>query len=227
VINASGRFAWIFVVAVVALGGCASAPQQVPFTDIRKGETEVGNSARAYVGDIVYRKFDIKEQFEGFVSGTLRTGQGEVTLADIRVQRMLIDGVDGGVTRDQLMAKPIFGPSVPIGQVALIDKDGDGAFEAYNYFGEKGKIKSPIFVDWQQSSRSSGYRRELIYQGRDGDNLKLFYREYTDDFRRPAYDQEVQYDLGESDFIQFRGLTISVEDANNEYLIYTIEGGSL
>ena len=55
----------------------------------------------------------------------------------------------------------------------------------------------------------------------------MFYREFTDDFRRPAYDQEVQYDMSESDSIQFKGLTISIQEANNEYLIYTIDGGSL
>ena len=91
----------------------------------------------------------------------------------------------------------------------------------------KKKLKTPIIVDWEQSNRSKGFKRELIYQGRDGNNLKLFFREFADDFRRPAYDQEVQYDLSESSFVQFKGLTISVEEANNEYLVYTIEGGSL
>ena len=208
--------------------GCASAPPQVPFIDARKGETEVGESARAYVGDVVYRKFDIKEQYEGFVSGAISIAGLNVTLADTRVQRMLIDGQDGGVTRDQITGTSWMGIPQPLLPVALIDSDSDGSFDKYWYPGTSGgKIKTPIFVDWEQSNRSSGYRRELIYQGRDGDNLKLFYREYNDDFRRPAYDQEVQYDLGESDYIQFKGLTLLVEEANNEYLVYTIEGGSL
>lgn len=213
---------------VMLTTGCASAPPQVPFIDARKGETEVGESARAYVGDVVYRKFDIKEQYEGFVSGALNIGGLNVTLADTRVQRMLIEGQDGGVTRDQITGTSWMGIPQPLLPVALIDSDSDGSFDKYWYPGTSGgKIKTPIFVDWEQSNRSSGYRRELIYQGRDGDNLKLFYREYNDDFRRPAYDQEVQYDLGESEYIQFKGLTLLVEKANNEYLVYTIEGGSL
>lgn len=224
------NIARLYGLSLIALliTGCASAPPQVPFIDARKGETEVGESARAYVGDVVYRKFDIKEQYEGFVSGALNIGGLNVTLADTRVQRMLIDGQDGGVTRDQITGTSWMGIPQPLLPVALIDSDSDGSFDKYWYPGMSGgKIKTPIFVDWEQSNRSSGYRRELIYQGRDGDNLKLFYREYNDDFRRPAYDQEVQYDLGESDYIQFKGLTLLVEEANNEYLIYTIEGGSL
>jgi len=209
--------------------GCASAPLQVPFTDIKKGETEVGTSNRAFVGDTIYRKFDIKEQFEGYVSGAFKVaGVGSVTLAETRVQRMLIAGEDGGVTRDAISGvSPILKAVVPMMSIALIDEDSDGVFEKYNYMGQKGKIKNPVYVDWEQSNRSNGYRRELVYQGRDGDNLKLFYREYINDFARPAYDQEVQYDLGESEFVQFKGLTIFIEEANNEYLVYTIEGGSL
>lgn len=212
---------------IAILVGCASAPIQVPFTDQRKGETEVGTSARAFVGDTIYRKFDIKEQFEGYVSGVIKVAGVTVTLADTRVQRMLIDGEDGGVTRDAISGIGLFGGASPLLPLALIDEDSDGAFESYDYQGTKGEIKNPVLVDWEQSSRSDGYSRELIYQGRDGDNLKLFYREFNDDFRRPAYDQEVQYDLSESEYVQFKGLTILVEEANNEYLIYTIEGGSL
>jgi hypothetical protein len=219
----------LLLVFTLALGGCASAPSQMPFTDMKRGETEVGTSARAYVGDVIYQKFDIKERFEGYVSGQLKVGGVTINLSETRVERMLIDGNDGAITRDAITGSTFMYPSLPQPPILLIDNDSDGMFEeAYHPAGGgKKQIKNPIIVDWEQSSRSKGYRRELIYQGRDGDNLKLFFREFADDFRRPAYDQEVQYDLSKSSFVQFKGLTISVEEANNEYLIYTIEGGSL
>jgi len=218
----------VATITLAVITGCASAPQQIPFVDTKRGETEVGASARAYVGDTIYRKFDIKEQYEAYVTGTLKVSGYTVTLAETRVQRMLVDGSDGGVTRDPITMTSWMGVAAPAMPLTLIDEDGDGSFERYDYMGTaSGKIKQPIFVDWEQSNRSSGFSRELIYQGRDGDNLKLFYREYNDDFRRPAYDQEVQYDLSESEYIQFKGLTIYIEEANNEYLVYTIEGGSL
>lgn len=214
--------------SVLVLIGCASGPTQMPFVDKVSGETEVGESARAYVGDTVYKKFDIKRQYEGFVTGSFSVLGTAVDLQDVRVQRMLVDGKDGGVTRDTVFGTSWMGVPQAIGPVALIDEDSDGTFERFaNMMLGKGKLDTPIFVDWEESNRSRGYIRELLYQGREGDNLKLFYREYSDDFRRPAYDQEVQYDMSESDYIQFKGLTIMVEEANNEYLIYTLEGGSL
>jgi hypothetical protein len=214
---------------VLVLGGCASAPSQMAFTDLKRGETEVGTSARAYVGDVIYQKFDIKERFEGFVSGQVKAGGFTINLSEIKVERMLVDGNDGAVTREPITGSTFMYQGLPQPPILLIDNDSDGMFdEVYHPAGGgKKEIKNPILVDWEQSNRSKGYRRELIYQGRDGDNLKLFFREFTDDFRRPAYDQEVQYDLSKSSFVQFKGLTIAVEEANNEYLIYTIEGGSL
>ena len=210
------------------LGACASAPSQLPFQDVKRGESQVGTSARAYVGDIVYQKFDIKEQFEGYVTGMIKVAGFNVTLTDTLVRRMLIDGKDGGVTLDPITGSNWLYPAVPMMSLTLIDENSDGSFDKVYYPGTSiDEIDTPLLVDWTASNRSKGYRRELIYQGRDGDNLKLFYREFNDDFRRSAYDQVVQYDLSKSSSVQFKGLTIEVEEANNEYLIYTIEGGSL
>lgn len=217
----------IFILFFVV--GCASAPTQQPFIDKASGETEIGEQARAYVGDKVYSKFNIKKRYEGYVTGSFKiSGVGQVNMADTRVERMLVDGQDGAAVRDNIMVQTTFYGPMPITGITFIDENSDGTFDKYGA-PTKGvvKLKTPIFVEWEQSSRSKGFMRELIYQGRDGDNLKLFYREFNDDFRRPAYDQEVQYDLSESDYVQFKGLTIKVHEANNEFMIFEIEGGSL
>lgn len=216
------------LIPLIFVVGCASVPSQMPFVDKKTGETEVGEEARAYVGDTIYRKFDIKKQYEGFVNGSFKYAGAKVNLADTRVQRMLVDAQDGALVRDPVTAIGLFGVPTPVYGLLFIDENSDGVFDKFygQGVGVK-KLKTPILVDWQESNRSSGYSRELIYQGRDGDNLKLFYREFNDDFRRPAYDQEVQYDLSESDYVQFKGLTIRIVEANNEYLTFEIEGGSL
>ena len=219
---------YLTLIPLVFVVGCVSAPSQMPFIDKTTGETEVGEEARAYVGDTIYRKFDIKKQYEGYVNGSFGATGGTINLADTKVQRMLVDGKDGALVRDPVTATSMFGIPSPVYGLLFIDEDSDGMFDKYNIpmAGTK-KLKTPIVVDWQESNRSSGYSRELIYQGRDGNNLKFFYREFNDDFRRPAYDQEVQYDLDESDYAQFKGLTIRIVEANNEYLTFEIEGGSL
>lgn len=69
---------------------------------------------------------------------------------------------------------------------------------------------------------SPGFRQELIYNGRSGDTLKFLYREFSGDFMRPPFSQEIQYDLTESTTIGFRGVRIEVEEATNTVIRYRV-----
>jgi len=73
---------------------------------------------------------------------------------------------------------------------------------------------------------------ELIYSGRAGNVLNITYREHN--FRvtsaglsqgspRPAFTQQVQYDLSTSDIIVFQGWVIKVLDANNQTIRFKVE----
>ena len=70
---------------------------------------------------------------------------------------------------------------------------------------------------------SPGFRQELIYNGRSGDTLKFLYREFSGDFMRPPFSQEVQYDLNDSNIIGFRGVRIEVINASNTELEYRVQ----
>lgn len=58
---------------------------------------------------------------------------------------------------------------------------------------------------------------EIIYTGKSGDNVTFVYREYTpDDFAKPAFYQNLTYNLAEGKVIQFRKLQMQVIEADNE-----------
>jgi len=59
------------------------------------------------------------------------------------------------------------------------------------------------------------FKQEFIYNGKVGNGIKFVYREFADDFARPAFTQELQYDLSESKIIGFRGLRLEVLKATN------------
>lgn len=63
---------------------------------------------------------------------------------------------------------------------------------------------------------------KLIYNGRVGDSVKFLYQEFAEDIARPAFAQELQYDLGESSIIGFRSLRLEVLDANNTEIEYRL-----
>ncbi len=69
---------------------------------------------------------------------------------------------------------------------------------------------------------SPGFRQELIYNGRSGDNLKFLYREFSGDMLRPPFSQEVQYDLNDSSTIGFRGVRIEILEATNTQIRYRV-----
>jgi hypothetical protein len=60
---------------------------------------------------------------------------------------------------------------------------------------------------------------ELLYSGRSGDEITLDYREYSatpqGTFARPAFYQQLRYDLHNNDRIVFRSMEIQIVEASN------------
>ena len=72
-------------------------------------------------------------------------------------------------------------------------------------------LNSPTFI------------QELIYNGRIENALKFVYREFSGDYIKPAFTQEVQYDLNQSEVIGFKNLRIKIINATNTEIEYILE----
>lgn len=81
------------------------------------------------------------------------------------------------------------------------------------------KTKSDTFVD---PNCTNCFKQEFIFNGKVGSSLKFIYREYVNDMARPAFNQELQYDLNESNIIGFKGLRLEVVNATNTNIDYKI-----
>ncbi|GJQ22197.1 MAG: hypothetical protein HBSIN02_25520 [Bacteroidia bacterium] len=79
------------------------------------------------------------------------------------------------------------------------------------------EFKNDVYGTILQRSQS-----ELLYSGKSGDVIKIVYREYSNDIARPAFSQELQYDLKESNVIKFRRTTIEVIKATNQEITYKV-----
>lgn len=64
-------------------------------------------------------------------------------------------------------------------------------------------------------------KQELVYNGRTKDSIKILYREFSDDLVRPAFTQELSYDLADR-AIGFRGLGIEIFEATNSKIKYRV-----
>ncbi len=70
--------------------------------------------------------------------------------------------------------------------------------------------------------KSDSFRRELIYNGRAGATIKLLYREFSEEQIRPAFSQEVTYDLAQGETIGFKGARFQVLAADNITIKYVV-----
>jgi hypothetical protein len=84
------------------------------------------------------------------------------------------------------------------------------------------KILVPV-----DAGRMEGFKAELIYNGISKNTIKITYREYMNELARPAFYQELNYDLDKSNLIQFKTLKIKVLHADNSLIRFIIldDGG--
>ena len=218
---------------ILILGAsCASGPSMMAFSERMVGETESSTELRAYVGDIVFSKFDYTERFNGRITTSFKATGGTYKVNDVLYTRTLVNGGDGGCTNTMIYSGGsllTYGMDVPLAQHCFYDSDGDGSLDkGYGQGVGDFKLNPQLpMPQWVQSAETTGTKKELIYQGRDGNTLRLRYREFYRDIVRPSYDQTVEYNLDEATEITFRGLGITIVEADNQYLLYTINSGTL
>lgn len=66
------------------------------------------------------------------------------------------------------------------------------------------------------------FQQTLIYSGRIKDKINIGYREFSNNLARPAFNNNVEYDLGESRVIGYKGARLEVLEATNESIKYKV-----
>jgi hypothetical protein len=62
------------------------------------------------------------------------------------------------------------------------------------------------------------FQQTLIYNGRVGSKINVGYREFSQNMARPAYNNNVEYDLNESTRIGYKGAELEVTEATNQHI---------
>lgn len=64
------------------------------------------------------------------------------------------------------------------------------------------------------------FKKELVYTGVSQKVVSILYREFNEDIARPAFSQELKYDLSESNVVGYRGARFEIIKATNQGLTY-------
>ena len=72
------------------------------------------------------------------------------------------------------------------------------------------------------SERSASFQQTLIYSGRVGDKINISYREFSSSLARPAFANDVEYDLSASNILGYKGAQLEVIKADNTSITYRV-----
>jgi hypothetical protein len=104
--------------------------------------------------------------------------------------------------------------------------DNDGIYATGFSYNGINLIRPKEKIDYirtkELAKEKANFKQEFIYNGRVGDALKFIYREYKNDYARPAFIQDLQYDLTESETIGFRSMRIKIINATNTEIEYKV-----
>lgn len=69
---------------------------------------------------------------------------------------------------------------------------------------------------------ADGFQQTLIYSGRIGNKINIAYREFSNNTARPAFNNDVEYDLSDSMVIGYKGAEIEIIEATNRMIKYKV-----
>lgn len=87
------------------------------------------------------------------------------------------------------------------------------------------KENIPFQIGQVTRSEPGNFRRELVYQGRVGNELRLSYREFSGEMARPAFTQELTFEFNGGAVIGAKGARLEVIEATNTTIKYRVLQG--
>lgn len=224
----------LILLIVLAISGCATVKvSELSTVDSKIGTVpNIGAQAVAPVGGVIYSQFrywsKIGYRLKGDFSAGL--GLGRVTVSDGDfVMKAEVENKTTFCTEKRAYIDPMVGPHTT---ACFIDADNDGKFErlkaAPGAIWFESEIAPPLAYEKSELiiPRNDSFKYELLYQGISKGSLKLSYREYINDFARPAFFQDVTYDLDSTPTtITFRTVRLEVLNANNNQISYRVLSG--
>lgn len=214
-----------FVVALIfssMIAGCSTVQQSAP--KYQKGKfPDLGVRKTVYVGEVMVSEYDYISQdraiLRGGVSGSFWLGRRGVGSG-----ANLVGAMAGG---EKVYCVP---PGMQ-GMPCLKDSSKDGRFDTALVMNVYGMAVSPSKIDpvpyeVQDQTIQDGFKYELVYQGVSDKTMRVAYREYTDNLARPAFHQDLSYNLSDGDTeVRFRNVSMTIESAGNNEVTYVVDSG--
>ncbi len=213
------------LVSSLILTGCMSMsiPQFQNVTTYRQGKIpEINQESSTDVGSTIYTEFDYQE------TETIKlTENVNSSLADIPANTTFL-----AMTMDGVLVYSPYG-TVNYPGILLSDQNEDGKLDRIKDISSMNSswrnLQPEVAYEEAESipTQSGGFKLELVYQGLTDNQIKVLYREYNNNIARPAFTQNVEYELDDNGegLIAFKGARIEVLEASSSEIKYRVIKG--
>ena len=205
------------IIVVLITTGCTSVKYNGTDTYIKEVNYPEDNKVITVdVGDHLGQKGTVTEENILIVNKMI-----DGALYDIPSKKYPQIGFDNN--NDFYSAKGVIrgGLSDPIQALALGKKKGSELC-VITVFGGSACYSGDFDRKKQLSERGNSFQQTLIYSGRVGDRINVGYREFSNNSARPAFNNDVEYDLSSSNIIGYKGASIEVIKADNSSITYKL-----
>lgn len=209
----------LLTAGVIALGlvGCTTPKYNYQATSQNISKPVIGSTNEAYVGDKMLMQGMFTEREALRVVDTykkhaitirkgyyLKTGED----ANGSYYQAINNIPDGGVVTPELMSLHLNKNNEICIITVLATKR---CFPDANGKEEKVSVAS-----------DNSFQQTLIYSGKVGNKINIGYREFSSSIARPAFNNDVEYDLNESKQIGYKGALLEVINADNQKITYKV-----
>ena len=224
----------MLAIAGLVLTGCAPKYKitTVDSQRITKAHPAPGAIYTAEVGDPIISKtdahtvpvFTATESIKIPESMALNLSQIKAG-ASCKIEMVYDNGFNFCHIKPEIINEAAFSPGWPI--CLLVDNDGNVKNVTWCHIPGDEILPEPLSsISLAKSTAyvNPSFSQELLYNGRNKDSIKLLYREFKNDMARPAFSQELTYEI-ESKMIGFKNVRLEVIEATNTSIKYKIMQG--
>lgn len=230
----------IAIFVVVVLAGCASTenikPVQAPSQLIHfpainvDAEAEIGETIVSKANLTVHAAVTVNQEIKDYIKQSAANNRfSGTTTIRAGTHRKTSENSLGSFFPDPLGTFQFTGGTKNCVCGIFVPNDTTKPAVVFTYHSAAGASGfeygvAPVVVtkttseEWKKDS----LKKELIYGGLSHKTITVSYREFSDGTARPAFTQDLKYDLTESDIIGFRGARFQVQKATNTVIKYKV-----
>ncbi|MBR9901948.1 MAG: hypothetical protein GYB19_18030 [Rhodospirillales bacterium] len=209
----------------LVLAACASPQYNYVPTSTEISLPEVGSTTTVGVGDTMLRQGKYVERDAIQVPQSITVGGlGSYTLAPGYYVKVGEDKTsefflpeqtpEGGRVTSGALTDPF--------EAIQVMKNDNIICGVSIYGGKVCDSNQPFTRTKRPSLEADGFQQTLIYSGKVGTKINIGYREFSNSYARPAFNNDVEYDLSESQIIGYKGSELEILDATNRNITFKL-----